>query len=157
MSTPKPLNESLPLELIEAVLDGLVPIVPNRAAGMKARLMERVARAEGVEAAGITTIRAIEGDWAPFAPGVEAKVLFDDGRTQTWLARMQRDATLAGHVHEFDEECFLLEGTLFLDQVRMQPGDYQVARAGTRHEQTYSPTGCLMLVRSPSPRLLATA
>jgi hypothetical protein len=31
-------------------------------------------------------------------------------------------------------------------------GDYQLAAAGSTHDDVYSETGCVLYVRSPSPR-----
>lgn len=156
----KPPSESLPRDLLVALLSGLAPIAPAHPEQLKARILARLARAPGVEEAhdaGVTTVRAAEGEWLPFAEGIEAKMLYDDGRMCTLLARMQSAAFLPPHVHATDEEVFVLEGSLFLGKVRMQAGDYQVACSGSSHGKVHSPEGCLVLLRTTSPRLLATA
>ena len=138
--------------MLEALLCALAPLETSRAAAIKSRLFERIAFEEAAaHRQEITVVRAAEGEWTPFAPGVRAKVLFDDGRTRTWLARLEREASLPAHTHPADEECLLLEGTVYLSDVLMAPGDYQIARAGSRHTRVYSPNGCLLLVRSASP------
>ena len=153
MATPDHPEDLLPAEALAALLSALEPLATPRAGAIKSRLMERIAGEERAgEGAGITVVRAASGEWTPLAPGVQTKVLFDDGRTRTWLARLEREARLPGHDHPADEECLMLEGTVYLGEILMAAGDYQIARAGSRHTGVYSPTGCLLLVRSASPQ-----
>lgn len=123
---------------------------PTPSPGMRARVMERAAQDVRNQEAIVTT-RSHE-DWTPFAPGVEAKVLNDDGKFQTWLARMSAGATLPAHHHDGDEECMVVEGSVLLGDVLLQTGDYQVARKGTSHGEIRSPKGCVLMLRSPSPQ-----
>lgn len=88
------------------------------------------------------------GAWKPFAPGVDALALSSDGEVRTWIARMEAGASLPPHGHERDEECFVIEGSVMLDDDLLVAGDEQCARAGTRHDRVFSPQGCLLLVRS---------
>ena len=156
MAKPDHPEDLLTPEALEALLSALEPLAPLRAGAIKSRLMERVASEErDREAAGITVVRAAEGEWTALAPGVRTKVLSDDGRTRTWLARLERNARLPGHDHPADEECLMLEGTVYMGDILMAAGDYQIARAGSRHTGVYSPTGCLLLVRSASLEAVA--
>lgn len=151
----KRLDEALPAEIVEALLEALKPLVPQRQEEIKMRLLERV-RSEGAPArpAGFTTIRKSEGAWTQCLPGLSSKELYDDGRTRTWLARLEREARIPAHLHLGDEECLVLEGVVFLAGERMEQGDYQVARAGSAHSEVYSPTGCVLLIHSRSPKAL---
>lgn len=123
---------------------------PMPSPGLRARVLARVAQ-EVRDHEAIVTTRSREA-WEPFTPGVESKVLNDDGRTRTWLARMEAGATLPGHRHYADEECLVVEGSVLLGNVLMQAGDYQIARKGTTHGEIRSPNGCVLLLRSPSPQ-----
>lgn len=133
----------IPEDLAALLLDGVAPQRPPPA--LKSRVMARVARESG-----ISTVRAGAREWIAVSAGIAVKVLNDDGRVRTWLARLAPDAKIPAHFHQGDEECYLLEGKVFFGDVELNVGDYQVARAGTTHGEVHTPTGCLMLVRSPS-------
>lgn len=134
---------AIPDDLAALLLDGVAPQGPPPA--LKARVMARVARDSG-----ISTVRAAAEQWTAASAGVATKVLNDDGRIRTWLARLAPNAKLPAHFHHGDEECYVLEGKVFFGEFELNAGDYQVARAGTSHGEVRTPTGCLMLVRSPS-------
>ena len=54
------------------------------------------------------------------------------------------DAAVPRHGHSHDEECLMLEGDLFLDDVLLRPLDYQLAPAGTAHGGVFTDTGVLL-------------
>lgn len=138
---------NLESRLLEAHFTGETPTPSQR---LRACVMERVAQDVRNQEAIVTT-RSHE-DWKPFAPGVEAKVLHDDGKTQTWLARMTAGATLPAHHHSGDEECMVMEGSVLLGDVLLHTGDYQIASRGTSHGEIRCPKGCVLMLRSPSPQ-----
>ena len=150
MALPDPGDDLTP-EVVAALLCALGPLAPANPSALKSRLMQRVAET----AEGITVVRSTAGEWHPYAPGVDFKVLFDDGSTRTWLARLERDARLPGHDHPLPEECLMLEGSVYLGDILVTAGDYLRAETGTRHTGVYSPTGCVLLVRSASPAAIA--
>jgi anti-sigma factor ChrR (cupin superfamily) len=102
----------------------------------------------------MTAVRCDEG-WQPFGDAAQMKVLHDDGRTMSWLLRLQAGARLPAHEHDGPEECLVVSGDLWLNGECFGPGDYQVAAAGSRHDDVRSDRGCLLLVRSPSPQFAA--
>ncbi len=141
----------IPIDMEPRILDALsTDGAPAPSPQLRAAVLARVAR-EVRDGEAIVTTRSHE-DWKPFAPGVEAKVLRDDGRTRTWLARMQAGATLPAHDHPGDEECLVVEGSVILGDVLMRAGDYQIARKGTSHGEIRCPGGCVLMLRSPSPQ-----
>lgn len=143
----------IPPELSAQILEALSDLArAPPPAELKARLMRRIA--QETERPGIS-VRDQEGSWTPLLAGVQVKVLRDDGSTRTWLAKLQMGATLPAHEHAGDEECFVLEGSIDIGGERFHAGDYQLARAGTRHGVLATATGCLLLLRSPS-RMAAT-
>ena len=93
--------------------------------------------------------------WTQLAPGVEGREIADDGERRTWLARFAPGASLAPHDHPGDEECFVIAGSVFLDDELLGEGSYQLAPAGSRHEKVLAPAGCLLLVLSPSFRAIS--
>lgn len=145
-------KDPLPEDVIARLLDALAP-VDGVSAALKARVMQRIAAEES--GSGITTVRAGEGEWLPFIPGVAAKVLHDDGRVRTWLARLEASARVPSHVHAGDEEVLLLEGACIAGGVPMQAGDFQFSPAGTRHGEMTTSEGCLLLLRTSYPAVAA--
>ena len=123
--------------------------VPPPSGDLKARVLARVADAVRADTA-IATVRAGEGGWQEIGRGVSARTLRDDGVTRTWLARMSPGASVPEHDHEGDEEIFVLEGSVTLDEIELNAGDYQVARRGSHHAFVASRRGCLALMRTPS-------
>lgn len=137
------IKSPIPEDLAALLLNGIAPQEPSHS--LKARVMAKVARESG-----ISTVRAAAEDWIAISAGVAVKVLNDDGRIRTWLARLAPNAKLPAHFHRGDEECYLLEGKVCFGDFELNVGDYQIARAGTTHGEVCTPTGCLMLIRSPS-------
>jgi quercetin dioxygenase-like cupin family protein len=152
----------LPAAALEALLLDVAAAGPpdDVAARIRGRVLKRVADGPHPAAPSTIDIRRADG-WQPFAAAAEGraemKVLHDDGLTMTWLVRLQPGCVLAGHDHAGTEECLVLEGDFWLNDVRYGPGDYQIAFAGTRHHSARTEGGCLVFVRSPSPQRAAGA
>jgi mannose-6-phosphate isomerase-like protein (cupin superfamily) len=85
--------------------------------------------------------------WSPYGPGVVRRLLWTDGRQAAMLYHAVAGAAVPHHGHRCDEQCLMLEGELFLDDVLLQPGDYQLAPAGTEHREVSTDTGCLLFAR----------
>ncbi|MFG6462872.1 cupin domain-containing protein [Roseateles sp. DXS20W] len=94
--------------------------------------------------AGRTLVRDREAGWPEFAPGIRRRVLWTAGGQAALLYRADPGAAVPGHSHGHDEECLMVQGELFLDDVLLQPGDYQLAPAGTGHRITQTDTGVII-------------
>ncbi|MEW5880586.1 MAG: cupin domain-containing protein [Pseudomonadota bacterium] len=152
-------DPGLPQAAVERMLLDIAPepLAPEAVARIKARLAERVAAEPRPAAPQFIDIRADEG-WRPLTDRTEMKILFDDGATLSWLVRMQPGARLDAHAHDAGpEECLVIEGELWLDGKRFGAGDYQLASRGTAHHRIHTESGCVLFVRSPSPRAAASA
>lgn len=136
-------DEVLPAPLVRCLLEAVGPVAPP--AALRARVLAAVAPQA---AADIVVVRRDEGQWRGIAPGVEEKLLHDDGCARTWLARMQPGAVFPPHAHPGHEECLVLEGTLEADGIAVAAGDYQIALRGSRHGTVSTATGCLLLLRT---------
>ena len=88
----------------------------------------------------------LDGDagWADFAPGVQRRVLWQRGGQAALLYFARPGAQVPLHRHDHDEECLMLQGDLFLDDVLLRAGDYQLAPAGTGHRVTQTDTGAVI-------------
>jgi quercetin dioxygenase-like cupin family protein len=87
--------------------------------------------------------------WEPVAPSIRRKVLTADGPLASYFCRLDPGAELDGHGHAGDEECMMIKGELFLGDLLLQAGDYQLAPAGTAHGRIATDVGALLFVRGP--------
>jgi quercetin dioxygenase-like cupin family protein len=90
------------------------------------------------------TMRDQEAGWPDFAPGIQRRVLWQHGGQAAMLYYAQPGASVPLHTHGHDEECLMVQGELFLDDVLLQEGDYQLAPAGTGHRITETDTGVVI-------------
>jgi anti-sigma factor ChrR (cupin superfamily) len=151
------MGTALPDEALAYLLAAIAPQVPpvEVAARIKRRVVARIGATE-TERAAPAFIDVRRGDgWRSLLPGVERKILFDDGVTLSWLLRMQPGASLPHHVHaEGAEECLVLEGEVWANDVHYGPGDYTIALQGSTHHSVRTERGALVFLRSPSPRAM---
>ncbi|MEO6280534.1 cupin domain-containing protein [Roseateles sp.] len=101
----------------------------------------REAEGEGGER---TLVRDREAGWPEFAPGIARRVLWTAGGEAALLYRADPGAQVPGHGHGHDEECLTVQGEIFLDDVLLQAGDYQLAPAGSGHVVTETDTGVII-------------
>ena len=139
-------DAALPPDIVRALLgamtsDGVPAPRPQLLAQIQARIAADAQRVN-------VTVRAAEIAWATLCKGVEAKTLYQDAFSRTWLARLAPGAVIPAHPHRGDEECVVLEGSVVLDDMELGPSDFQMARAGTRHESVSTLTGCMLLIRT---------
>lgn len=90
------------------------------------------------------TVRDAEAGWPDFAPGIQRRVLWQHGGQAALLYCAAPGAAVPQHSHGHDEECLMVQGELFLDDVLLQAGDYQLAPAGSGHRITQTDTGVVI-------------
>ena len=90
------------------------------------------------------TVRDSEAGWPTFADGLRRRVLWQRQGQAAMLYLADPGALVPIHTHGHDEECLMVQGELFLDDVLLQPGDYQLAPAGTGHRITETDTGVVI-------------
>jgi len=90
------------------------------------------------------TARDRQLPWVALAPGVERRVVWQRGREAALLYRVERGLNVPHHGHGHDEECLMLEGEVFVDDILLRSGEYQLAPAGTHHEGVSSDTGGIL-------------
>jgi quercetin dioxygenase-like cupin family protein len=112
------------------------------------RIKERIATSAPAGPADSRTVRAHEGTWEPVCPGIERKLLWHDRAHSriTFLIRAQPGAEFPAHVHDADEEAYVLSGDLAFDDLKLNAGDYHLARAGARHPVGRTLGGCMLLL-----------
>jgi quercetin dioxygenase-like cupin family protein len=81
--------------------------------------------------------------WFRTAPGVEVLRLAGDARVVSMLVRFDAGASVPDHGHDLDEDCLVLDGEMFLGDILLRAGDYQLAPAGGTHWGEMSDVGCV--------------
>lgn len=89
-------------------------------------------------------VRDAEAGWPDFAPGIRRRVLWQRDGQAALLYHAEAGAQVPQHTHGHDEECLMVQGELFLDDLLLQEGDYQLAPAGTGHRVTHTDTGVII-------------
>ena len=119
--------------------DGNAPRLSSRRG---AQVFVREADASGAVAR--TLVRDHEAGWPEFAPGIRRRVLWTASGQASMLYHTDPGASVPLHSHGHDEECLMVDGELFLDDVLLQRGDYQLAPAGSVHRITETDTGVIL-------------
>lgn len=143
-------------DLLLAALAGLLPEqvpAPQAAQALRGRILGEARRMR------TRVLRADEGEWKPFVPGIRIKTLRRDEAegTQTSLWRIEPGAAVPPHPHTREEECLVLEGSVLHDGIEYFPGDFLLAPVGERHHAFIAPRGALLMIRSeliPDPERL---
>lgn len=97
-----------------------------------------------------------EPRWKEVAPGISCKLLSTDTESDrvSMLVRLAPNTAYPPHRHAGLEELYLLEGELWIENRKLEPGDYNHAEAGTSDQRVWSETGCMcLLITSPSDQL----
>jgi len=92
-------------------------------------------------------------DWEEAAPGISCKLLATNTEQDrvTMLVRLAPGVEYPPHTHAGVEELHLLHGELWIDDRKLNPGDYNRAHAGSADQRVWSETGCTcLLITSPS-------
>lgn len=105
-------------------------------------LRESAVPTQGAESACL--VRDAAADWPAFGPGIRRRVLWQQDGQAALLYHAEPGASVPMHTHGHDEECLMVQGELFLDDILLQEGDYQLAPAGTGHRITQTDTGVVI-------------
>jgi anti-sigma factor ChrR (cupin superfamily) len=94
-----------------------------------------------------------EAEWIrTIIPGVEIQIMYvdDDGRAMM-KARFAPGATFPPHIRTGIEECLVLSGDFWADNVHMHAGDFVAGRPGEEPLPLHSENGCELLLKIPVP------
>jgi len=98
-------------------------------------------------------VRGHEQQWVEVKPGIFRKALRDDPATgaQCLLFRLGPGTTYPEHGHPNGEEFYVLEGSITVDDMLLEQGDYYRTPRGERHFN-HSSIGAIVLVITPPQR-----
>jgi quercetin dioxygenase-like cupin family protein len=149
MNAFKPARSVLDPELIAAWTEALPACAPAPEARARiwSTLQQRLVAAASSEHPGSRFVHQHQGTWHAVLPGVELKLLRDEGLERSYLLRLAPGASIPPHHHPVDEESFVLEGEITIEGVVCRAGDYHFAPRGGMHRAVTSATGGVMLVR----------
>jgi anti-sigma factor ChrR (cupin superfamily) len=122
------------------------------AAGLRERLLARAA-APPPELPAYHFLTAEEGRWIRIAPGIFRKDLAPEpeGRSRSYLIRMEPGAVGNVHTHAAVEHCLVVEGDFQTAGRALRAGDYHRAAAGSTHAGNSTVGGCLVLIVEAEP------
>ena len=135
------------LESLRQVVDRFVSWptdVLRPTTSLQARLARRIAEETGKQPVLPPARRWPEPEWEQVAPGIECKLLATDTETHriSMLVRLAPGASYPPHTHAGVEELHLLHGELWIDGLKLFPGDYNYGAPGAGDEHVWSETGC---------------
>ena len=81
--------------------------------------------------------------WHASSAGVDVLPLRGDSEVVSMLVRFAAGASVPDHAHALDEDCLVLQGEMFLGDILLRAGDYQLAPAGGTHFGETSDVGVL--------------
>jgi len=115
---------------------------PEVALRIKTKLMQRV------QSDAHQFLFANQGEWKSVYDGVEIKLLRMEGEKKSFLIKMAANSSIPAHMHAHDEESFVIEGSVIIEGIHCQTGDYHYAMAGSQHQTIKSVEGCSILIKT---------
>lgn len=148
-------ENSLKQELTHLIVDSVQPCELD--AVQEQKMLDRVLHLvhQDTRQAGqqYLTVRGRQEDgWLSIAPKCDIKMLRREGLSSSFLLRVHPGGKLPEHIHEADEECLVLDGSLLLGEgIMLRAGDYHLAPKGLPHGPAVTKTGALIYIRSDKP------
>ena len=132
-------------------VDELVPFAPS----LWERLAQRVA-GESSSVTGPMPEPSAAGEWQDAGPGILYKVLSRDVERArvSMLVRLAPGAAYPPHTHADLEELYLLDGELWIDSEKIQPGEYHRADAASSDQRVWTETGCTCVLLTSTADIL---
>lgn len=140
------------LESLSVVAESFVESTPPPGAGLKENVLSHAVRQQRNTASSRTIVREVfkgsEGWMESGLAGITMKPLYvnESEGSQTVLVRIAAGVHYPKHRHVGTEECLVLEGDLRMNDIVLHAGDFIVNHDGDIHHDTWSESGCLLLL-----------
>lgn len=152
MAIKKTSETAIPVETLEELLESITPVdpAPERSQFMLGKIKDRIrgSAEKRAEESQFLTVEDSADEWIEPFPGNQLKMLRSDLETQSFLVRLLPGTHFPAHYHPKDEETMVLEGTVFYGDLKLDAGDYHLARKGSHHDEVFTEDGCLLFVRA---------
>jgi anti-sigma factor ChrR (cupin superfamily) len=147
------------LEVLRPVVDRFVSWptdVLRPTTSLQARLAHRIAEETGKPPVPPPPRGWSDPDWEQVAHGIECKLLATDKERHrvSVLVRLAPGVSYPAHTHAAVEELHLLDGELWIDEIKLFPGDYNYGAPGASDERIWSETGCTCLLVTSTKDIL---
>lgn len=116
---------------------------------VRARLLKRIA-ADSVPHH--VAVHADAGTWHALLPGIDRKVLHEEGGVMSYLLRFAPGAVLPAHRHPVDEECVVISGVLRIGTLVLPAGSYHRVRRDVLDADSTTDQGAVIFLRGATPR-----
>ena len=91
--------------------------------------------------------RARGAQWHDYAPGIQRRVIWQEGSEVCYIARAMAGAAVPPHDHHHVEECLMLDGDVFTGDILLRSGEFQLAPIGFVHGTVQAATDALVYLR----------
>ncbi len=135
---------------LEGLDSGTAPVDPPTSLwGRIEAALDEPAPAVSPSTGEMLTVRGKEGGWLPLAAGIEKKQLHADREAgvECYLLRLAPGARLPAHDHKIVEECIMLEGEMWIGDLKLVAGDFHLAPPDSAHPVIHSATGATAYIR----------
>lgn len=136
-------------EICELIADAIVPfeLSVEKKQSLHEGILERIGLVSEQES--LHTVRKHQGSWVQVARKMAKKQLYVDRvrGIETYLLRIDPGAEFAAHSHLDDEYCLVLQGCVEFADLKLQKGDFHLARKGSHHGRVISTTGALLYLQ----------
>lgn len=119
-------------------------------ASLKQKLMAMVTSSQPMASPSLHfMVDAASGGWMPMkVPGAFAKLLStnEEKGYAVVLGKLEAGAGYPAHLHQEQEDVFVLEGDLHVGGTHLKAGDFHRAAKGSAHDVNWSDGGCIVMV-----------
>ena len=125
-------------------------------AGTRQAVARRISSEAGREIRLSDTRSSNAPEWEQVSPGIWCQLLATDEERErvSMLVRLAPGVIYPPHTHAGVEELHLLDGELWVDELKLFAGDFNRSEPGTSDRHVWSETGCTcVLITSPKDLL----
>lgn len=109
---------------------------------IKSKLMQRVSNNQNI------FLFASQSKWKEISPGIKVRLLHEENHSKSFMLEMAANTNIPEHIHQQDEESFVIKGNVTIEGILCHEGDYHYAHSGTSHKIISTTQGCTLLVRN---------